>query len=111
MMRASPFALAVAALFAIAHFAISPAQAQRADCEKLTDAHAYNNCIAVSGPASRAGAGANSGAASRSRAQAAQPRTSSRRAVRSAPSARGGVTVRRLPNGRMRMEIPRSRRR
>ena len=111
MIRASLFALALGAAFAAAPLTISPAQAQRADCEKLTDAHAYNNCIAVSGPASRAGSVAGSGAASRSREQAAQPRSSSRRAVRSEPSVRGGVTVRRLPNGRMRMEIPTSRRR
>ena len=105
MIRASLFALVLAVSVAIMSFA--PAQAQRADCEKLKDAHAYNNCIAVSGPASRAG----SGAAPRSRAQAAQQRSSSRRAVRSAPTARGGGTVRRLPNGRMRMEIPTARRR
>ncbi|MDP2354593.1 MAG: hypothetical protein Q8M31_00835 [Beijerinckiaceae bacterium] len=102
MIRASLFALVLAVLSAI-----SPVQAQRGDCEKLKDAHAYNNCIAVSGPASRAG----SGAAPRPRAQGAQPRTSSRRAVRSQQSMRGGVTLRRLPNGRMRMEIPSTRRR
>ncbi len=104
MIRASLFALALAV-----SFTATPAQAQRADCDKLTDAHAFNNCIAVSGPASRAGSPA--GAASRSRAQSVQPRSSSRRAARTTQSVRGGVTVRKLPNGRMRMEIPTKRRR
>lgn len=105
MTRAGLFALAL--IMSVAIMSVAPAQAQRADCDKLADAHAYNNCIAVSGPTSRAG----SGAAPRSRAQAAQTRPSSRRAVSSAPVARGGVTVRRLPNGRVRMEIPAARRR
>ncbi|MBX9760119.1 MAG: hypothetical protein K2Y29_15175, partial [Beijerinckiaceae bacterium] len=36
--------------------AASPAQAQRsaAECEKISDAHAYNRCLAAAGPASRA---------------------------------------------------------
>ncbi len=45
MIRASLFALVLAVLVAI--MSIAPAQAQRADCEKLKDAHAFNNCIAV----------------------------------------------------------------
>lgn len=106
MIRAS-FAL----LVLLIAFASAPAQAQRVDCEKLTDAHAYNRCIAAAGPASRAGSGVGSGAAPRSRARAIETRSSSRRAVRSQSAARGGVTVRRLPNGRVRMEIPAPRRR
>ena len=107
MIRAS--LAAVVLLFA---FAVAPAQAQgAANCEKLTDAHAYNRCIAAAGPASRAGSGAKSGAAPRSRTRAVETRSSSRRAVRAQSTGRGGVTVRRLPSGRVRMEIPASRRR
>jgi hypothetical protein len=103
MMRAS-----LAAVVVFFAFASAPALAQGAsNCEKLTDAHAYNRCIAAAGPASRAG----SGAAPRSRARAAEARGSSRRAVRSQTATRGGVTVRRLQSGRMRMEIPAPRRR
>jgi hypothetical protein len=103
MMRAG-----LASLVLLLAFASAPVQAQGASsCEKLTNAHAYNRCIAAAGPASRAG----SGAAPRSRARAAEARGSSHRAVRSQSAVRGGVTVRRLQSGRMRMEIPAPRRR
>jgi hypothetical protein len=101
MIRASLFTLAMAAIVAA-----SPAQAQRVDCEKIVDAHAYNRCIAAAGPASRAGSRAAPRSSGLSGAQAAP-----RRASRSRASPRGGVNVRRLPNGRVRMEIPAPRRR
>jgi hypothetical protein len=103
MIRAS-----LAAVVVFFAFASAPSLAQGASsCEKLTDAHAYNRCIAAAGPASRAG----SGAAPRSRTSAPEARASSRRATQSRAARRGDVTVRRLSNGRMRMEIPASRRR
>ena len=94
----------------------SPAHAQRgaAECEKISDAHAYNQCLAAAGPASRAaGASATSGqrpSARSSRAKASEARTSSRRSTRSRATARRDVNVRRLPSGRMRMEITAPRR-
>lgn len=102
MMRAG-----LASLVLLFAFASAPVQAQGANCEKLTDAHAYNRCIAAAGPASRAG----SGAAPRSRTRAVEPRGYSRRATQYRATKRGDVSVRRLPNGRVRMEIPAPRRR
>jgi hypothetical protein len=88
-----------------------PAHAQRsaAECEKISDAHAYNRCLAAAGPASRASAAEPAARSSRTRASEARP--SSRRAVRSRTNARRDVNVRRLPSGRMRMEITAPRRR
>ena len=94
--------------------AATPAQAQRsaADCEKISDAHAYNRCLAAAGPASSAvsEAGAAPSAKASSRARAGKAQASSRRAARPRASARREVNVRRLPSGRMRMEITAPRR-
>lgn len=108
MMRAgfAAFALLVAAAFAPA-----PAHAQRADCERLTDAHAYNRCLASSGPASRAGSSASPAASAASRRARVQTQSAGkRRAERSRAAARSGATVQRLPNGRLRLTIPTRRR-
>lgn len=106
MMRASfgAFALLVAV-------SAAPAHAQRADCERLTDAHAYNRCLAAAGPASRAGSEASANrpaAAPRPRAQT--QRSGKGRSARSRATSRSGATVQRLPSGRLRLTIPTRRR-
>jgi hypothetical protein len=103
MMRAAFSTLAFLALLAV-----TPAHAQRAGCERYTDAHAYNRCLAAAGPASRAASGSGVSAAPRSRAQA--QRSAPRRSARAPATARSGATVQRLPNGRLRLTIPTRRR-
>jgi hypothetical protein len=100
MMRAALVACALMGALAAA-----PAHAQRsaAACEKITDAHAYNRCLAAAGPASRAAGGDPAARSSRVRASKAQPATRPR-------AARRDVNVRKLPSGRMRMEITTPRR-